>query len=61
MEIHPIYQPPENPTKYEKAMQSPEMDDNAISHGCANVRNDGIIKDNTTLRKSVVYITNGKK
>jgi len=36
LEIHPVYQPPENPDKYENAIESPETDDNTISHGCIN-------------------------
>ena len=60
LEIHPIYQQPTDPTAYQEAIASGEIDDNAISHGCVNIAKDGIVKDNITIGKSVVYITDDK-
>lgn len=57
LEIHPIYQPKGDEDMYENRMKSKETDDNAISHGCINAEKYGIIKDNITIGKSVVYIT----
>ena len=30
--IHPVYQPPTNISKYQKAIESKEINDNAITH-----------------------------
>jgi len=57
LEIHPVYQPQGDTELYEEKMESPETDDNAISHGCINAEKYGIVKDNITIGKSVVYIT----
>ncbi len=37
--FHPIRQPPQDPDKYEDAINSAETDDNAVSHGCPNLKN----------------------
>lgn len=55
--FHPTYLPPEDPDKYQEAMNSSETDDNAVSHGCPNVENIWILIDNLTIGKSVEYTT----
>ncbi len=55
MAIHPIYEPPNNPEKYEKAIESNWIEDNSITHGCPNIQNFGIIFDQLALG-SKVYI-----
>lgn len=61
LEIHPVYQPKGNEHQYEDRMKSAETDDNAVSHGCINAEKYGIVKDNVTIGKSVVYITDEPK
>ncbi len=53
--IHPIYQPPSNPDKYENAIVSGSIDDNDITHGCPNIPHFGIAYDNLSVG-SKVYI-----
>jgi hypothetical protein len=62
LEIHPIYQPPKNKKMYKKALESIEIKDNPISHGCINTWEAATNVDNTeTSGKNVVFITDGKK
>jgi len=61
LEIHPIYQPPEDPTKYAEAIESEDIDDNTQSHGCPNIKHNGIVTDNVTIAESVVIITDEPK
>ena len=61
MEIHPIYLPENDSISYKEAVNTPETDDNAISHGCINTAEIGAIKDNINIGNSVVYITSNKK
>jgi hypothetical protein len=47
--IHPIYQQPSNPKKYENAMNSASIQDNSITHGCPNIEGFGTAFDNLEL------------
>lgn len=47
--IHPIYEPPSNPKKYENAMNSASIQDNSITHGCPNINGFGTAFDNLEL------------
>jgi hypothetical protein len=38
LEIHPVYQPQGDPTKYQDAINSTSTEDNYISHGCINIK-----------------------
>jgi len=53
--IHPVYETPGDPEKYEDAMKSASIDDNAISHGCPNIKDFGIVFDQLPVG-SKVYI-----
>ena len=53
--IHPVYETPGDPEKYEDAMKSASIDDNGISHGCPNIKDFGIVFDQLPIG-SKVYI-----
>lgn len=55
--IHPIYQQPSNPKKYENAMKSASIQDNSITHGCPNIEGFGTAFDNLELWSKVVICT----
>jgi len=55
--FHPIRKPLHNPELYNNALNSTDIDDNNISHGCPNIQNIGILIDNLTIEKSVEYTT----
>lgn len=55
--IHPIYQTPGDPEKYEKAIESASIDDNGISHGCPNIKDFGIVFDQLPIGGKVYIAT----
>lgn len=55
--IHPIYQPPTNPEKYENAIESWSTQDNSITHGCPNIEWFGIVFDQLAIWSKVYICT----
>lgn len=55
--IHPIYQTPGDPEKYEKAIESAPIEDNSVTHGCPNIKDFGIVFDGLPLGSKVYIAT----
>jgi hypothetical protein len=55
--IHPIYQPPSNPEKYEEAIKSGSVEDNSVTHGCPNIQGFGVLYDQLSVGSKVYICT----